>query len=62
MHAHVIVFLDTVAKFSIQDPSNVYKLISAKITPVISPHLRELVLKHMVHDPCNANTQERCIG
>ena len=61
VHAHVIIFLDAVAKFSLQDPRNIDKLISAEIPPVISPHLRELVLKHMVHDPCNANPQPRCM-
>ena len=54
VQAHAIIFLDAVAKFSLQVPSNIDNLISAEITPVTSPHLRELVLKHMVHDPCNA--------
>ena len=61
VHAYVINFLDAVAKFSLQGPSNIDELISAEIPPVTSPFLRELVLKHMVHDPCNANPQARCM-
>ena len=61
VHAHIIIFLDQEAKFSLQDPTNIDRLISAEITPVTSPHLPESVLKHMIHDPCNANPAARCI-
>ena len=61
LHADVILFLDAVAKFSLQDPSKIDKLISPEIPPDTSTHLRELVLKYMVHDPSNANPQARCM-
>ena len=47
MHAHIISFLDDATKFSLQDPTKIENLISAEIPSVTSPHLRELVLKHM---------------
>ena len=61
VHAHILISLDQEAKFSLQDPTNKYRLISAEIPPVTSPYLREAVLKHMIHDPCNANLKARCI-
>ena len=61
MHAHVITFQDAVAKYSLQEPSNIHNIISPDIPLVTSPHLRELVLKHMVHDPCNKKPQARCM-
>ena len=62
VHTHIIIFLDQGARFSLQDPTIIDTLISAEIPPVTSPHLRELVLKHMIHDPCNANPTDRCIS
>ena len=61
VHAHIIILLDQKAMFSQQDLTNIDRLISAEITPVTFPHLRELMLKHMMHDPCNANSADRCI-
>lgn len=57
---HIIFFFDRVAKFSLQDPTNIEKNISAEISPATSCHLRELVLKHMINDLCNANMTSRC--
>ena len=61
VHAHIIIFLDVATKFSLQDPANIDKLISAQIPPVNSPHLRELVLKHMIHVPCSDNPDFKCM-
>ena len=60
-HAHLTIFLDQEPKFSLQEPINIDWLISAEIPPVTSPHLRELVLKRMFHDPCNAYPTAQCI-
>ena len=59
--AHIIFFLDHVAQLSLQDPTNIDKLISAEIPPATSSQLRELVLKHMIHDPCNMNRTAGCM-
>ena len=61
VHAHIIIFLDEAAKFSLQDPSNIDKLISAEIPSTQASHLRELVLKHMIHNPCSADPAARCM-
>ena len=61
VHAHIIVFLDIATKFSLQEPANIGYLISAEIPPATSPHLRELVLKHMIHAPCSDNPNSECM-
>ena len=61
VHAHIISFLDDATKFSLQDPNKIDNLISAMIPRVTSPHLRELVLKHMIHASCSDNRNSRCM-
>ncbi len=59
VHSHITIFLDQATKFSLQDLTKIDKLISAEIPHVTLPYLQELVLKHMIHDPCNANPAAR---
>ena len=52
VHAHIIPFLKQQSNFSLQDPLQVGKFVSAEIPPHSMPHLRITVLKHMIHKPC----------
>ena len=61
LDAHIFVFLDQEAKFSTQEPINIGKVISAEIPSDTLPHLRELVLKHVIHYPCTENPTARCL-
>ena len=54
-----ISFLYVATKFSLQDPTKIDNLISSEIPPVTSPHLRELVLKYIIHAPCSDNPDSR---
>ncbi len=60
MYARIILFIDQDAKYSLQDPLQVDKLISGEIPPKLMPHIRCTVLKHMIHRPCDAHTSASC--
>ncbi|CDF39624.1 Helicase-like protein [Chondrus crispus] len=51
-HAHVVFFLDEVSKNDMRTPENVDRIISAEIPSAQDPELQEVVLKHMIHNPC----------
>ncbi|CDF36188.1 ATP dependant DNA helicase PIF1 [Chondrus crispus] len=51
-HAHVVFFLDEVSKNDLRNPENVDRIISAEIPSAQDPELQEVVLKHMIHNPC----------
>ena len=53
VHAHVILFLAQESKNALQDPQRVDEVISAEIPPEMDSTLREAVLKHMIHRPCD---------
>ncbi len=55
VHSHIILFIDQVAKFALQDPLQIVNLISAEIPPLSGHSLRETVLRHMVHNPCKSS-------
>ena len=61
VHAHIILLLDEESKFALKDPHNIDYLISSEIPPITSPHLRQLVLKYMIHSSCEKNPTARCI-
>lgn len=62
-HAHVILFLDETFKNELRAPENVDRVISAEIPPASDPELQELVLKHMIHNPCGEfNPSAPCMG
>ena len=61
MHVHIIPFLDQEAKFSLQDPLQVDKFISAEIPPNSMPHLRRPVLKHMIFKLCTDKASAPCL-
>ena len=62
-HAHCIFFLDRVSKQQLQDPARVDQLICAEIPPHEDAELREVVLKHAIHAPCEGiNAQAVCLG
>ena len=60
-HAHIILFLDEQAKNNFQNPAHVDNFVSDEIPPLSDPHLRAVVLKHMVHKPCNRLASAPCI-
>ncbi|CDF36554.1 unnamed protein product [Chondrus crispus] len=51
-HAHVVFFLDEISKNDLRNPENVDRIISAEIPSAQDPELQEVVLKHMIHNPC----------
>ena len=53
-HVHCIFFLDRPSKQRLNDPLNVDQLISAEIPPTSDPELRDIVLKHAIHTPCDS--------
>ena len=61
VHAHIILFLDQSAKFSLQDPLEVDKIISAEILSNSTPELRNTVLRFMIHKPCTLYSIAPCI-
>ena len=61
VHAHIILFLDQEAKFSLQYSLQVDKFISAEISPHSMPQLRGTDLKHMIHKPCNVHASALCL-
>ena len=61
VHAHIICSLDDSTKFSLQDPIKIDNRISAEIPPVTSPHILELVLKHMIHALSSDYSDSRCM-
>ena len=61
VHAHIILFLDQTAKFSLQDPLELDKFISAEIPPNSTPELRNTVLRHMIHKPCTIHSLAPCL-
>ena len=60
MHAHIVVFIDQEANYSMQGPSNIDKVISDGTPSDTLPQLQELVLKHMIHYTCTENPTARC--
>ncbi|CDF38639.1 unnamed protein product [Chondrus crispus] len=62
-HAHVVFFLDEVSKNDLRTPENVERIISAEIPSAQDPELQEVVLKHMIHNPCGEhNPTAVCMG
>ncbi|CDF36294.1 unnamed protein product [Chondrus crispus] len=62
-HAHVVFFLDEVSKNDLRTPENVDRIISAEIPSAQDPELEEVVLKHMIHNPCGEhNPTAVCMG
>ncbi|CDF40018.1 unnamed protein product [Chondrus crispus] len=62
-HAHVVFFLDEVSKNDMRTPENVDRIISAEIPSAQDPELQEVVLKHMIHNPCGErNPTAVCMG
>ncbi|CDF40177.1 putative DNA helicase [Chondrus crispus] len=62
-HAHVVVFLDGVSKNDLRNPENVDRITSAQISSSEDPELQEVVLKHMIHNPCGEhNPTAVCMG
>ena len=62
-HAHCIFILDRESKQRLRDPLEVDKIISAEIPSADDPELREIVLKHQIHNPCGVlNPQAVCMG
>ncbi|CDF35745.1 ATP dependant DNA Helicase Pif1 [Chondrus crispus] len=62
-HAHVLFFLDEVSKNDLRNPENVDRIISAEIPSPQDPELQEVVLKHMIHNPCGErNPTAVCMG
>ncbi|CDF37017.1 ATP dependant DNA helicase [Chondrus crispus] len=62
-HAHVVFFLDEVSKNDLRTPENVDRIISAEIPSAKDPELQEVVLKHMIHNPCGErNPTAVCMG
>ena len=51
-HAQVVFFIDEVSKNDLRTPENVDRIISAEIPSGQDPELQEVVLKHMIHNPC----------
>ncbi|XP_056697313.1 uncharacterized protein [Spinacia oleracea] len=49
-HAHFLVILKPNSK--IRSPADFDKFVSAEIPPLANPHLRKIVLQHMMHGPC----------
>ncbi|CDF77533.1 unnamed protein product [Chondrus crispus] len=62
-HAHVVFFLDEVSKNDLRTPENGDRIISAEIPSAQDPELQEVVLKHMIHNPCgDHNPTAVCMG
>ncbi|CDF33636.1 partial DNA helicase [Chondrus crispus] len=62
-HARVAFFLDEVSKNDLRTPENVDRIISAEIPSSQDPELQEVVLKHMIHNPCGEhNPTAVCMG
>ncbi|CDF36420.1 ATP dependant DNA helicase [Chondrus crispus] len=62
-HAHVVFFLDEVSKNDLRTPENVDRIISAEIPSAQDLELQEVVLKHMIHNPCGErNPTAVCMG
>ena len=57
--AHIFSFHDDPNNFTLQVQTKIDNLISAEIPPVTSPHLRELVLKYMIHATCSDDPNSR---
>ena len=61
MHAHIILFLSKQSKVQFRSPSHVDEDISAEIPSKTDPTLREAVLLHMIHRPCNRISEVQCL-
>lgn len=61
VHAHIILFLSTESKQKLQDPLRVDEIISAEIPSESDSELRQAVLKHMIHLPCNQGASSLCL-
>ncbi len=59
-HAHCIFILDQAWKNSLRNPSRVDDVISAELSPEDDDVLREVVLQHMIHNPCGSNNPAQC--
>ncbi len=54
-HAHCIFILQQASKNALRNPARVDTVISAELRPEDDDELRELVLQHMVHNPCGSH-------
>ncbi len=62
-HAHCIFILDQTSKNALRNPARVDTVIAAELPPENDDELRELVLQHMVHNPCGShNPAAVCMG
>lgn len=68
-HAHFLLILEP--EFKLRCPEDFDRFVCAEIPPTTQPHLRDLVLNHMMHGPCGSlnlkcgcmrehNGQQRC--
>ena len=55
-HVHILVCLETKLTTTAQFDA----VVSAEIPSLAAPHLRQLVLKHMIHSPCEHDTSCPC--
>lgn len=59
-HAHLLIIFKP--SYKIKDPDAFDKFVSAEIPDKSNPHLRKVVLKHMMHGPCgDANPECPCM-
>ena len=57
------IFLDEVSQNDLRTPENVDRIISAEVPSSQDPELQEVVLKHMIHNPCGErNPTAVCMG
>ena len=60
-HANIILLMDQPAKFSLQDPLEADKFITAEIPPYSTHELRSTVLRHIIHKPCTPYSLAPCV-
>ena len=61
VHAYIILFIHDDAKEALQNPERVYEIISAEIPSEDDHTLRQAINKHLIHRPCNHDSNARCL-
>ena len=63
-HAHCIFILDQESKNRLRSPEAVNDIISAEIPPESEGRLRDIVVRHSIHNPCGPqeNPSAVCLG
>ncbi len=59
-HAHCIFIPDQASKNALRNPTRVDTVISAELPSEDDDELRELVLQHMVQNPCGSHSLPQC--